>query len=159
MIDTIKCQSELDLTEEFYQKLLLGAIDKNFDHEKMEAHNPAEEDPEDAPALPYRSRMAGKGKERRWSDDETIAVSSNRQSSVNRSSTMQTLYESPIGDAGPKSAFGERPSNTTTFRHASPPSTGYGQPTRRTTFHHSIQETEEPEPRAGQRSFTFGSHR
>lgn len=34
MVDTVKCQTEADLTEPFYKKLLLGAIDKTLDHEE-----------------------------------------------------------------------------------------------------------------------------
>lgn len=34
MVDTIKCQTEADLTELFFKKLLLGAIDKSLDHEE-----------------------------------------------------------------------------------------------------------------------------
>lgn len=34
MVDTIKCQTEADLTEPFFKKLLLGAIDKTLDHEE-----------------------------------------------------------------------------------------------------------------------------
>ena len=33
MVDTITCLSEADLTEKFFEKLLLGAIDKAVDHE------------------------------------------------------------------------------------------------------------------------------
>lgn len=37
MVDTIKCQTEADLTELFFKKLLLGAIDKSLDHEETTA--------------------------------------------------------------------------------------------------------------------------
>lgn len=37
MVDTIKCQTEADLTEPFFKKLLLGAIDKSLDHEETVA--------------------------------------------------------------------------------------------------------------------------
>lgn len=34
MVDTVRCQTEADLTERFFKKLLLGAIDKAVDHEE-----------------------------------------------------------------------------------------------------------------------------
>lgn len=34
MVDTVKCQTEADLTEPFFRKLLLGAIDKIVDHQE-----------------------------------------------------------------------------------------------------------------------------
>lgn len=34
MVDTVKCQSEADLTEPFFRKLLLGAIDKTIDQQE-----------------------------------------------------------------------------------------------------------------------------
>lgn len=35
MVDTIHCSTEADLTEEFFHKLLLGAIDKVADHVEL----------------------------------------------------------------------------------------------------------------------------
>ena len=160
MVDTIKCQSELDLTEAFFEKLLLGAIDKRLDRQKVAAHSPANDSQDLVPTLPYRSKTVGNGKEPHWADDETLVASSSRGNSLhaNRSSTMQTLHESPIHDARPKSAFEGRPSNMTTSRHASPPAAGFGLPSRHTTFHNTIQEAEESEPKAAQRSSTVSSH-
>ena len=37
MVDTISCLSVADLTEEFFEKLLLGAIDKAVDHQAIVA--------------------------------------------------------------------------------------------------------------------------
>ena len=37
MVDTISCLSVADLTEEFFEKLLLGAIDKAVDHQAIAA--------------------------------------------------------------------------------------------------------------------------
>ena len=160
MVDTIKCESELDLTEEFFEKLLLGAIDKRLDHQKVTAHHPANDSQDLVPTLPHRSKTVGNGKEPQWLDDETLVASSSRRNSLhaNRASTMQTLHGSPIDDARTKPAFEGRPSNVTTSRHASPPSAGFGLPSRHTTFHNTIQEAEEPEPRAAQRSSTITSH-
>lgn len=158
MVDTIRCQSDLDLTEEFYEKLLLGAIDDRLDHQTMEAHSPATDGQDTARALPHRSKTTDKGKERQWSGD-TVVASSSRGHSMhpNRASTMQTLYESPIDDARPKPTFETRPSNMPTPRHTSPPSSGFGPPPRHTTFSHANQE-EEPEPKAARRSSTVGSY-
>ena len=35
MVDTVSCESETDLTKKFFEKLLLGAIDKAIDHDKI----------------------------------------------------------------------------------------------------------------------------
>lgn len=64
MIDTIKCQSELDLTPAFREKLLLGAINKSLDHKKMETHHAVKDRQDTALALPPYSKAIGKGKER-----------------------------------------------------------------------------------------------
>ncbi len=161
MVDYIKCQSELDLTHTFFEKLLLGAIDKRLDHKKMEAHGPAKDGHDTAFALPNRSRTIGKEQERQWPDDETLVGSSNRGNSLhaNRSSTMQTLYESQIDDGRAKPTYEGKRSSVTTSRHASPPSAGFGPLPRHITFPHTNQEAEEPEPRTAQRSSTFGSQR
>ena len=114
MVDFIKCQTERDLTDAFFEKLLLGAIDKRFDNEEMEAHHSVKDSPNKILTLPHRSQTAGKGKERQWSEDGTIVQS-------------------------PTSAFEDRPSNvivsgqmSARFRPAS----------RRPT--ESILESEEP---------------
>lgn len=100
MVDTIKCKTELDLTETIYEKLLLSAIDKCLDHTKMEAQHRAKDGQDTNPALPVRSKTTGKGKQRQWSDDETLVTSSSRWNSLhaNRSSTMQPSHESPLDD-------------------------------------------------------------
>lgn len=159
MVDTIKCQSELDLTEKFYEKLLLGAIDKRLDHKKLEAHHPAEDGQDTALALPLRSKIINKGKDRRWSDNETLVAPTSRGNSLqgHRSSTMQPVYESPIDDARPAAPFERRPSNMTTS--SSPPSAGFGPPSRHATFHNAIQEAEEPDSSAVQRRSTYESQK
>ncbi len=161
MVDTIKCESELDLTEDFYEKLLLGAIDKRLDRKKIEAHSSARGGHDTASPLSFRFKIPGKGKERQWSDDDTLVGPSSRWNSqrTKRTSTMRTLNESPVDDAGHTHAFDERQSNMTNFRHASPPSAGSGPPRRHTTFSDAIPEAEEPGPKTTKRSSTFGSHR
>ena len=127
----------------------------------MEAHHPAEDGQDIALALPLRSKTIDKGKDRRWSDNETLVASSSRWNSLHghRSSTMQPVYESPIDDARPAATFEGRPSNMTSSRHSSPPSAGFGPPSRYATFHNGIQEAEEPDPSAVQRASTSGSHK
>ena len=155
MVDTIRCQSELDLTEKFYEKLLIGAIDKRLDRTKVEAHSPTKNTPFAALTLPHRSKIAGKGKEPQRSDDETLVGSSSRWNSVHtkRSSTMQTLYEAQADNSGPLSNFQESESNKNASRRSSPPSAGPGPPFRHGTF------PNEPEHRAAQRTSTFGSQK
>lgn len=41
MVDTVTCLSEADLTEKFFEKLLLGAIDKAVDQEVIETPSDA----------------------------------------------------------------------------------------------------------------------
>lgn len=156
MVDTIKCQSEIDLTKKFFEKLLLGAIDKRWDHEKMEAQSPKFEESshtqeQPSSTLPYRLLSMGKGKERQFSDDDTLVGSSTRWNSfpTPANSTLQTLYEAQRTDdptsqsKKPMSTFEERPSeNTQTSQQPSPPLTG--RVPRQTTFDHTLIKTEEP---------------
>ena len=153
MVDTIKCQSELDLTDDFFEKLLLGAIDTRMDRKKMDVHDPANNSQEFSATLSHRFRANDKGKEPQLSDDDTLVGSSSRYNSLyaNRSSTMQTLNESPIDDTRPTYNFGN-----TDPRHTSPPLAGFRPPRRHATFDNAIPEGGEPEPRAAQRSSTFG---
>ena len=157
MVDTIKCQSELDLTEGFFEKLLLGAIDKRFDRKEIEAHDPTEYDQETHDPMPHRAKAPGTDRERPWSEAETLVGSSRRGNSFhpNRSSTMRSPIESPVEAAHSAQPFEGNASNMTSSRHASAP---LDPPRRRTTINSTIEETEEPEPRATQRSSTSGTH-
>ena len=164
MVDTIKCESELDLTEQFYEKLLLGAIDKRMDRKKIETHDPAGYGQDTHHAMPHRSKAPSKGKERQRSRDETLPESSSRENSLHadRFSGMQTLVESPIDTAQSRYTYGEfssnmTRSNMTRSRHVSPPSAGFPPPRRNDTSDDAIQEVQEPELRAAQRSSTFAS--
>lgn len=159
MVDTIKCESELDLTEQFYEKLLLGAIDKRLDRKKIETHDPAGYGQDTHHAIPHRSKAPSKGKERQRSGDETLPESSSRANSLHadRFSGMQTLVESPIDTAQSGYTYGEFSSNMTRSRHVSPPSAGFAPPRRNATADDAIQEVQEPELKAAQRSSTFAS--
>ena len=160
MVDTIQCQSELDLTEEFFEKLLLGAIDKGLDRKKMDLLDPVKDGQDSLPAISHRFKVTFKGKERQRSGDETLVGSSSRGNSMrhpNRSSTMRTMNESPTDDAPPTRAFQESPTSMTSSSHVSPPSIGFEPPNRRVTYSDTIQEAEEPEPRVNKRSSTMGS--
>lgn len=159
MVDTIKCESELDLTEQFFEKLLLGAIDKRMDRKKIETHDPAGYDQDTYHAMPHRSKAPSKGKERQRSGDETLAQSSSRQNSshADRFSGMQTLVESPIDTAHSRYTYGGRSSNMTRSGQVSPPSAGFASPRRNTTSDDAIPEAQEPELRAVQRSSTSAS--
>ena len=99
MVDFIKCQTERDLTDAFFEKLLLGAIDKRLDHEEMKAQHPVRDSPNETLTLPHRSQTAGKGKERQWSEDETIVQSptlafEERPSSMIASGQMSARFRS-----------------------------------------------------------------
>lgn len=109
MVDTIKCQTEDDLTELFFKKLLLGAIDKHLDHEETIA----------APGSPYnnythrQSLIAsedqqhdeGNPRAKFWREDQRLAESSHR-----------------IGHphSAPKTATLDYPYNTPNHRHQPP---------------------------------------
>ena len=127
MVDTIKCQTKRDLTPAFFEKLLLGAIDKRLDNAEMEAHHRVKDSPDTALTLPHRSKTAGKGKERQLSEEETIVTS-------------------------PTSAFEARPSSMITSRQVSarlrPVSRHPTEP---------ILESEEPGLQTLPRSSTIGS--
>ena len=145
-VDTIKCQSEVDLTKNFFEKLLLGAIDNRWDHKKMETQAPKLEESSHAQeqplsALPHRLLSMGKGIERRLSDDDTLVGSSTRWNSfpTPASSTLQTLYEAQWTD-DPTSQSKKRMS---TFEERPPPPLTGGVP-RRTTFNHVLTKTDEP---------------
>ena len=157
MVDTVQCQSELDLTELFYEKLLLGAIDKTLDRKKIEAHDPAKYGQDAYHEMTHRAKAPGTDRERPWSEAETLVGSSRRGNSFhpNRSSTMRTPIESPVDATHSAQPFERNPSNMISSRHASPP---LDPPRRRTTINSTIEETEEPEPRAPQRSSTSGTH-
>ena len=158
MVDRVQCQSVLDLSHEWFEKLLLGAIDKKLDRKKIEVHDPATDVPDTSSTLSHRFKPDDKGKERQGSDDDTI-VGSSRYNSLhsNRTSTMKTLIESPTDDAHLTHHFQERSPDYTTSRYTSPPSAGQG-PSRRHTD--SIPEAEEAaEPKGPRRSFTFGSQK
>lgn len=159
MVDTIKCESEVDLTEQFYEKLLLGAIDKRLDRKKIETHDPAGYGQDTHHAMPHRSEAPSKGKERQRSSDETLPESSSRENPLHadRFSRMQTLVESPIDTAHSRYTYGEFSSNMTRSSNVSPPSAGFAPPRRNATSNDAIQEVQEPELRAAQRSSTFAS--
>ena len=161
MVDTVPCQSELDLTEQFFEKLLLGAIDKSLDRKQMEANVPANHSPHTAPAMSHRPKMNCNGKERQYSDDDTLVGSSTRWNSLhgNRVSTMRTLNESPIDEVSPSPTYGQKYFDAASSRRASPPSATLAPPRRHATFDDVVRETEEPEPKPAKRSFTLGSHK
>ena len=123
MVDTVQCRSVLDLDHGWFEKLLLGAIDRKMDRKEIEAHGPALDIQNGSSTLAYRVKSDDKGKERQWSDDNTTAGPIRFNSK--RASTMQTLFESPSDDVGSTHHFGDR----------SPPSAGPGPHRRSTGFY------------------------
>ena len=157
MVDTIQCQSELDLTEGFFEKLLLGAINTRLDRKEIETHDPAKYGQDTYHKIPHRAKAPGTDRERPWSEAETLVGSSRPGNSFHpiRSSTMRTPIESPVEAAQSAQPFEQNPSNMTSFGHASPP---LDAPPRRTTINSAIEEAEDQEPRAPKRSSTSGTH-
>lgn len=133
MVDTVQCRSVLDLNHQWFEKLLLGAIDRKMDRKEIEAHGPALDIQDSTFTLAHRFQSDGKGKERQCSDDNTIAGPS--RFNPNRASTMQTLVESPNDDVGSMHHFGHSPRGLITSRRASPPSAGPSPHRRHTGFH------------------------
>ena len=78
MVDTVQYRSVLELDDEWFGKLLLGAIDKDLDRKKIEVYDPATDMQNNSPALSPRFKPNGKDEERRWSDDDTLVGPSSR---------------------------------------------------------------------------------
>ena len=133
MVDRVQCRSVLDLNHQWFEKLLLGAIDRKIDRKEIEAHDPALDIQDSTFTLAHRFKSDDKGKERQWSDDNNTAGPS--RFNPNRASTMQTLVESPSDDARSTHHFGDSPRGLMTSRRASPPSAGPGPHRRHTGFH------------------------
>ena len=133
MVDRVQCRSVLDLNHQWFEKLLLGAIDRKMDRKEIEAHDPALEIQDSSLELGHRFESDDKGKERQWSDVNTTTEPS--RFNPNRASTMQTLVESPSDDGRSTHHFGDRPRGQMTSRGASPPSVGPGTHRRHTGFH------------------------
>ena len=122
MVDTIKCFSERDLTERFYAKLLLGAIDRRQDHEEVESsrsgsHTEHIRGGGSRPTTTHRAdtdvgRRTSKGKERNSSQDIGEGSSQQSRNSDPHPSTLQSLREA-------QTSHNTSPSR----RHASPSST------------------------------------
>ena len=108
MVDTITCLSEADLTEKFFEKLLLGAIDKAVDHEVIETPSsavyPANSDdqqphytppppPPQQPAFPQGNYEKFAPRPERYRYDSSAEVYPNSQTS--------TLYNLPAAQSSP----------------------------------------------------------
>ncbi|KAL9609317.1 MAG: hypothetical protein Q9167_005904 [Letrouitia subvulpina] len=93
MVDTIQCQSEVDLTEDWFRKLLLGAIDKREDNRKIEDQQIAD-DAANA-VLPDRSISSRTSHSRPFSEVDTL-VGPSRGYSFPIDTNSTTLHESPI---------------------------------------------------------------
>ena len=61
MVDTVRCLSYEDLTEDFYEKLLMGAINKKLDHLPHQSHTQNIRNEDDPPALQPRQHEQGLG--------------------------------------------------------------------------------------------------
>lgn len=87
MVDTIHCSSESDLTEPFFYKLLLGAIDKVADHKEI-----------------HRDRSEGKGR----LADETSGGSTYRTQSLHGAQTSTHTQQERRTRFFPTSPYAEQ---------------------------------------------------
>ena len=103
MIDTIQCVSEADLTENFYRKLLTGAIDKREDKKRLEEQSAPAPHLEQASAtarnitLPDRSASNATNVSRSFSETETL-VAPSRGVSFPVETPLNTLQEEPAAE-------------------------------------------------------------
>ena len=105
MIDTIRCEEEVDLTEEFYRKLLTGAIDPEWDRQILQKPEAAEPLLSRAASmistatthLPNRSNTTRTGVSRSSSQHESTAGPS-RMSSFPVEPTLEPLAEVLTGE-------------------------------------------------------------
>ena len=119
MVDTVRCESELDLTDDFFRKLLLGAIDRLIDEEdqKQQQHPSSPVQPDiinNIPPNPYvaaqyntlpvRSASGRTNISRTFSESDTVPPS--RGYSFPVDSPLEPLQEVPSRD---DAAAGGRP--------------------------------------------------
>lgn len=122
MIDTVQCQTEADLTEPFYKKLLLGAIDKTLDHEESIAAPSAYKNYTYHHSQPTRGAAAsvdlqqqddGNSTGRIWDIGQRPAESSHnvgqKSRSVPRTSTLNHPYNNIPDTANQPSRFSAEP--------------------------------------------------
>ena len=96
MVDTLSCLSVADLTEEFFEKLLLGAVDKAVDHQAIAAPRGAGivANSHDT-ALPYSPQLRQGSQEESNHQQYVTRPERYRQSSLverNSDSQVRTLY-------------------------------------------------------------------
>ncbi|KAL9044597.1 MAG: hypothetical protein Q9214_002280 [Letrouitia sp. 1 TL-2023] len=160
MVDTIKCVSELDLTPEWYEKLLLGGIDKRLDHEHVgsEASN-SKSPPKNGASnristgsswsLPSRTKSTNQSLQSSMTGDETLVgstaghVSSMPNISSQGSSRLQTLREAQQANY---------PATTSEQFEQSPSRMTYADRQRTLPSRPRVPEADPPQP---QRSETF----
>lgn len=104
MVDTVKCQEMEDLTEDFFRKLLLGAIDRREDSMAQNAHRTASQTPHNSPppshALQHRPHSTETTNHAHFSDDDdTVVGGSSRYNTFSAHPALETLHEVQKGDA------------------------------------------------------------
>lgn len=106
MVDTITCLSEADLTEKFFEKLLLGAIDKAVDHEIIETPSSArysasnhDQQPHYTPPPPQQPAFPQDNYEKFAPRPEKYRYDSSAEGYTNGQTT--TLYNLPAAQSSP----------------------------------------------------------
>lgn len=115
MVDTIKCQTEADLTESFFKKLLLGAINKRLDQEETSAapssswqnytHHPT------TVSEDRQQQDGGKRRTKTWAMDQRLSESSHQVEQQSQSdpkiATLNHPYNTPNTPPQPLRYFNE----------------------------------------------------
>lgn len=96
MVDTVKCQTDADLTEPFFRKLLLGAIDKFVDHQEPIAASTYNNYTPHPNRLTRRATAGGDRQQqssgRNLDDDQRPAESSYHHTSDPDTATLKDLH-------------------------------------------------------------------
>ena len=139
MVDFISCSTEADLTEEFFHKLLLGAIDKATDHKEL-------------------SRDSSEGEGNRW-------LAERQPHSDPQTTTLQNLHDaqSSIGPRFVSAVPNGGQQHSTWYTRQDQPQSVYEDQYHRTPGQLSRHSTLPQRPaelpnRAAMRSFTLESN-
>lgn len=121
MVDTIKCQSEADLTGPFFRKLLLGAIDKGLDQEETtvepsSSYNNYTHQPSQltrtATVSEDRQQDGANRRAENWAMDQRMSESSHQVGQQSHSdlktTTLNHLYNTPNTPHQPPRYFTEQ---------------------------------------------------
>lgn len=122
MVDTIKCETEADLTEPFFKKLLLGAINKRLDQEETTAapssswqnytHHPSQLTHTATVNQDRQQQDGGNRRAKTWAMDQRVSESSHQVEQQSQSdpkiATLNHPYNTPNTPPQPPRYFNGR---------------------------------------------------